>query len=81
MRVALILLLALSVPCFAEQGFAESITQLEPDYTGRQAMLIDGKRVGKLERQADGTYLLRYPQGDAVKCSINEVILMPEVKQ
>lgn len=50
----------------------------EPDYTGRRAMLVDGTRVGVLERQSDGTYLLRYSAKEAVKVSINEVVLMPK---
>jgi hypothetical protein len=71
------LLLALSTASTASSPVTISS---EPDYTGRLAMMVDGKRVGRLERQPGGLYLLRYPQGDADKCSINEVILMPETK-
>ena len=52
--------------------------RVEPDYTGREAMLVDGKRVGVLKRQRGGTYLLIYSNGDCVRCSINEVVLMPK---
>ena len=55
-----------------------SLLRLEPDYTGREAMRVDGKRVGVLERQKDGTYLLRYSDKEAERVSINEVILMPK---
>jgi hypothetical protein len=39
---------------------------------------VDGKRVGVLERQKDGTYLLRYSDKEAERVSINEVVLMPK---
>lgn len=48
--------------------------------SGRTAMAVDGKRPGKLEKQTNGTYLLRYPDGKADAVSVNEVVLMPESK-
>ena len=59
-------------------GAGGSLLRLEPDYTGREAMRVDGKRVSVLERQKDGTYLLRYSDKEADRVSINEVVLMPK---
>lgn len=59
-------------------GAGSSLLRVEPDYSGREAMRVDGDRVGVLERQKDGTYLLRYSQKEAERVSINEVILMPK---
>lgn len=53
-------------------GAGGSLLRLEPDYTGREAMRVDGKRVGVMERQKDGTYLLCYSDKE------DEVILMPK---
>ncbi len=78
------ILLASALALFFQPAFFPhspySTIYAEPDYTGRRAMLVDGKHVGVLERQSDGTYLLRYSGKEAVKVSINEVILMPEGK-
>jgi hypothetical protein len=50
-----------------------------PPQSGRSAILVDGNDgSGKLEKQADGTYLLRYPNGRADRVSANEVILLPD---
>ncbi len=78
MKLALILVLALQA---SDCGRAEAAKPApKPPETGRQAMTVDGRRVGALERQSDGTYLLRYSNGTADRVSVNEVILMPEGK-
>lgn len=51
-----------------------------PPESGRRAMAVDGKESGLLEKQGDGTYLLRYSSGAADRVSVNEVILMPDDK-
>lgn len=49
-----------------------------PPESGREAMMIDGPpRTGKMEKQRDGTYLLRYPDGSQRAVSGNEVVLFP----
>lgn len=50
-----------------------------PPESGREAMLVDGSaRSGRLEKQPDGTYFLRYSDSSAVACSANELVLFPE---
>lgn len=44
---------------------------------GREAMTVDGNRVGTLEKDG-GTYQIRYPDNSRQRVSANEVILMPE---
>lgn len=46
--------------------------------TGREAMRVDGQQSGRLEKQDDGTYLLRYPDKTTDRVSANEVVLMPK---
>lgn len=77
----LTLLLAFALSAIACGDAAEAAKSApKPPETGREAMRVDGQKPGRLEKQDNGTYLLRYPDKTADKVSANEVVLMPEGK-
>lgn len=53
----------------------------KPPESGQSAIRVDGSNgTGILQKQTDGTYLLKYPIGKIDKVSANEVVMMPESK-